>query len=116
MPIKAIFANISCYNLETSTEWYHSLFDRGPDARPMTGLCEWHFGETAGFQLFENPDKAGRGTLTLIVSDLKEERKRLADAGFDVGDIEEADYTVITRLSDPDGNLVVLAHPKTLTP
>jgi hypothetical protein len=37
MPIKAIFANVICYNLETSTEWYHSLFDRGPDARPMTG-------------------------------------------------------------------------------
>ncbi|MEQ1955202.1 VOC family protein [Mesorhizobium sp. CN2-181] len=112
MSINAIFANLSCYNLETSSEWYRTLFDREPDVRPMKGLCEWHLGETAGFQLFENPDKAGRGTLTLIVSDLQQERKRLAHAGIDVGDIEEADYTVITRLSDPDGNLIVLARHK----
>lgn len=112
MSIQAIFANISCNNLETSTGWYQGLFDRSPDARPMPGLCEWHFGDTAGFQLYEDAAKAGHGTLTLIVADIEAERKRLAGAGFEVGDLEEADYTVITRLSDPDGNLVVLAHPK----
>ncbi|PSJ19713.1 glyoxalase/bleomycin resistance/dioxygenase family protein, partial [Halomonas sp. ND22Bw] len=39
------------------------------------------------------------------------ERARLEGAGLSVTEIERADYTDIMRLRDPDGNLVVLAHP-----
>lgn len=112
MPIKAIFANVSCSDLAASRDWFEKLFGRAADVSPMPGLNEWNFGETAALQLFEDAKKAGSSTLTLIVDDLEAERRRIVAAGLSAGEIEGADYTSIARLSDPDGNLVVLAQPK----
>jgi catechol 2,3-dioxygenase-like lactoylglutathione lyase family enzyme len=109
MPITRIFANLSCRDLATSTRWFAAVFGREPDRNPMTGLHEWDRGD-AGLQLYEKPEDAGRGTLTLIVDDIHEERRRLSEAGLAVTEIERADYTAIMRLRDPDGNLIVLAQ------
>ena len=111
MPLNAIYANLACSDLARSRDWYGMLFDRDPDASPMEGLLEWHHERKAGFQLFEQPDRAGHGTATLIVSDLTEERERLARSGIDIAEIEQGDAVRILRLSDPDDNLVVLAEP-----
>ena len=111
MSLTAIYAQLSCTDLERSTEWFTLLFERKPDGTPMEGLAEWHHGEQAGFQLFEDANNAGRGTLTLIVADLGAERSRLSEAGLLPGKVEEADYTTISRFRDPDDNLVVLAQP-----
>lgn len=110
MSITRIFANLSCRDLAASTRWFAAVFGREPDRNPMTGLHEWDRGD-AGLQLYEKPEDAGRGTLTLIVEDMQKERRRLSDAGLEVTEIEAADYTTIMRLRDPDGNLVVLAQP-----
>lgn len=110
MPITRIFANLSCRDLAASTRWFAAVFGREPDRNPMPGLHEWDRGD-AGFQLHEKPEDAGRGTLTLIVDDIHDERRRLSDAGLAVTEIEPADYTTIMRLRDPDGNLIVLAQP-----
>jgi hypothetical protein len=109
MPIQTIFAHVSCSNLETSLTWYTKLFGRSPDRRPMPGLAEWHFTDSAEVQLFEDKNHAGAGTLTLGVLPLEPERRRLADAGLKPGSIEEAKDFYLLRLRDPDGNLVVLA-------
>lgn len=111
MSISAIYANVSCSSLEESARWYAQIFDREPDARPMSGLCEWHLGQTSGFQLHEDRQKAGKCTLTLIVTDVDEDRRRVIGSGLSAGEIEKADYTSIVRMSDPDGNLVVFAQP-----
>lgn len=65
MILSKIYANLSCSDLSGSVAWYEKLFGRAPDARPMNGLAEWHHGDSAGLQLFENTADAGRGTLTL---------------------------------------------------
>lgn len=111
MPVTAIFANVSCRDLERSAAWYKDLFGRERDAAPMPGLNEWHR-DGAGLQLHEDAAKAGNSTLTLIVDNLAAERRRLSGTGIETGEIEEADYTSVMRLSDPDGNLVVLAQPR----
>ena len=105
-----IFAQLSCSDLTRSIGWFSTIFGREPDALPMKGLAEWHHGG-AGFQLFQG-ENAGRGTLTLIVIGLPEERSRLSDAGLLPGPIEAADYVDLVRLRDPDNNLVVLAQGK----
>ncbi|MEJ5018569.1 glyoxalase/bleomycin resistance/dioxygenase family protein [Ochrobactrum vermis] len=112
MVLTAIFAQLNCSDLKRSTEWFATIFDRGPDARPMQGLAEWHHGSSAGFQLYQNPADAGHGTLTLIVRDVRAEHARLSFDGIRPGNVETADYTTILRLHDPDRNLVVLAQPK----
>jgi hypothetical protein len=78
MPIQKVFAHVSCSNLEQSKQWYATLFGRPPDAEPMQHLAEWHHGDNAGMQLFENASASGKSTLTLIVSALREEHRRLA--------------------------------------
>jgi hypothetical protein len=112
MPLTKIYANLSCSDLADSAAWFGKIFARSPDARPMAGLAEWHHEASSGFQLYQDPDKAGNGTMTLIVDDLVVEIARLGEEGIVTGKIEEADYTSIVRLEDPDGNLVVLAQPK----
>ncbi|MES2253443.1 MAG: VOC family protein [Pseudomonadota bacterium] len=109
MAIETIFAHVSCSNLEVSIAWYAKLFGRAPDRRPMDGLAEWHFTDSAEVQLFESQNNAGHSTLTLGVLPMAPECKRLADAGLKVGEIEEAKDFYIMRMRDPDGNLVVFA-------
>jgi hypothetical protein len=72
----------------------------------MEHLAEWHQ-PGAGLQLFEAPEHAGHSTL--IVDNVAAERERLAKVGLAPGEVEEADYTSIARMRDPDGNLIVLA-------
>ena len=109
MAIKTIFAHVSCSNLETSIGWYAKLFGRAPDRRPMDGLAEWHFTDSAEVQLFESRENAGHSTLTLGVLPMEPEYRRLAGAGLKVGEIEAAKDFYIMRMRDPDGNLIVLA-------
>lgn len=109
MPIQKIYAQIACSDLSASTAWYQTLFGSKPDATPMQHLAEWHRGD-AGLQLFQNPEAAGKTTLTLIVSGLEGERTRVA--ALKPGEIQRADYVNIVRMKDPDGNLVVLAEPR----
>src|ERR1700733_12244693 len=82
MTIRTIFAHVSCSDLRTSIAWYGKLFGRAPDRRPMEGLAEWHFTDSAEVQLYEEKKHAGHSTLTLGVLPLEPERKRLAEAGL----------------------------------
>ncbi|MCR6499712.1 VOC family protein [Shinella sp. CPCC 101442] len=110
MSLNKIYAHLNCADLDTSIRWFTAIFNRGPDARPMEGLAEWHRADSAGFQFFQNPADAGHGTLTLILRALENERSRLETAGLSPGDIEQASYVRLIRLRDPDKNLVVLAE------
>lgn len=110
MSLHKIYAHLSCADLDTSIRWFTAIFNRGPNARPMEGLAEWHHGDTTGFQLFQNRGDAGHGTLTLFVHGLESERRRLETAGVSLGDIEQASYVRLIRLRDPDRNLVVLVE------
>ena len=112
MAIETIFAHVSCSNLEASTQWYEKLFGKAPARRPMAGLVEWQFSDSAEVQLFEDKDKAGSSTLTIGVLPLEPERKRLADAGLKPGPVEDAKDFYIMRMRDPDDNLVVLASAR----
>jgi catechol 2,3-dioxygenase-like lactoylglutathione lyase family enzyme len=112
MAIQTIFAHVSCSDLEASIAWYEKLFGKPPLRRPMPGLAEWQFTESAEVQLFEDKSKAGTSTLTLGVLPLAPERRRLVDAGLEAGPIEEAKHFWIMRMRDPDGNLVVLASAR----
>ena len=108
MSIATILANISCADLAVSLRWYETLFGQPPTQRPMEGLAEWHFTDSAAVQLYESKTHAGHSTLTLKVDALEPERRRLTTQGLSPGPIETTKDFVLTRLADPDGNLVVL--------
>ncbi|RVT86796.1 VOC family protein [Rhodobacteraceae bacterium CCMM004] len=113
MDLTAIYAQLCCRDLARARPWFETLFGRPADAEPMEGLAEWHHGSAAGLQLFEDSQKAGRGTLTLIVGDLAAERDRLDGSIVETAAVEPGDAVSVMQLTDPDGNLVVLAQPRT---
>ena len=109
MAIATIFAQVSCSDLGVSIIWYEKLFGEPPLRRPMPGLAEWQFSDSAEVQLFEASEHAGHSTLTIGVLPLEPERTRLLTAGLMPGEIEEADSFYIMRMRDPDDNLIVFA-------
>ncbi len=112
MGIQTVFAHVDCSDLEQSTRWYEKLFGKPPTRRPMAGLAEWQFTDSAEVQLYEDKKRAGASTLTLGVLPLESERSRLEKAGLAPGPVENADDYFLVRLRDPDDNLVVLASAK----
>ncbi len=112
MSIETIFAHVSCSDLAASMAWYEKLFGKPPLRRPMPGLAEWQFSDSAEVQLYEDKAHAGHSALTLGVLPLEPERARLDAAGLAPGPIEEADDFFIMRMRDPDDNLIVLASAK----
>jgi hypothetical protein len=112
MGIATIFAQVSYINIESSVTWYTKLFGKPPIRRPMRGLAEWQFTESAEVQVYEQREHAGHSALTVGVLPLETERKRLEEAGLEPGPIEEAEDFFIMRIRDPDQNLVVFASAK----
>jgi hypothetical protein len=112
MGIETIFAHVSCGDLATSASWYEKLFGKAPLRRPMPGLAEWQFSESAEVQLFEDKQHAGHSTVTLGVLPLEPERLRLEKAGLKPGPIEQTKDFYIMRVRDPDQNLIVFASAR----
>lgn len=108
--IEKIFAHVSCHDLATSAEWYGKVLGRDADEKPMHGLLEWHLGEHAGLQLFEDPEKAGNSTVTLFTENLNGALQRIVDDGLRARETEQGSHQRLARLTDPDGNLVVLVQ------
>jgi hypothetical protein len=108
MAIQTIYAHVSCSSLEDSLPYYEKLFGVPVTRRPMDGLAEWHFTDSARMQLFEDKTHAGASTLTIGVTTMENEHRRLSEHGLEPGPIEESTSFSIARLRDPDGNLVVL--------
>lgn len=106
--IHRLLGNCAVTDLQSAEDWYTRLFGRGPDARPMEGLTEWHLGETFGLQLWNDPRRAGHASVVLGETDLDAAAGRLADLGIRHGGPEPGGGARILQLSDPDGNQVVL--------
>ena len=113
MPLEKVFAQLNCSDMDLSRSWFARLFGRSPDANPMEGLSEWHHSDGAGFQLVVNDSDAGHGCMTLIVTDIETELKRLNDSGIETSETSTGDIATIAQTRDPDGNLVVLAETTT---
>ncbi|MDF0600804.1 hypothetical protein P1J78_08685 [Psychromarinibacter sp. C21-152] len=110
MQISAIYANLCCTNIQRSARWFETLFNRDPDRKPMPGLLEGRHRNGCGFQLYEDAEGAGDGTVQLIVKDVRSEHERLR--GIGPGQVELGGDRMVLRLRDPDGNLVMLTEER----
>lgn len=106
--IQRLLANVTVSDSGRAERWYADLFERGPDARPMAGLIEWHLGDTFGVQVWSEPERAGHSCVVLEVSDLDDAADRATRAGIDHDGPQPGGGARILQLTDPDGNRVVL--------
>lgn len=108
MALIRILAQSTVSDLDTAERWYTTLWQRGPDEKPMPGLLEWHLGPTAGLQVWSEPDRAGRSTVVIGTDDMDALAGRLTSAGVDHRGPEPGGGARILQLADPDGNRVVI--------
>ncbi|MER5741822.1 VOC family protein [Streptomyces sp. NPDC002225] len=111
MTIHRLLAQMTVTDLDAATAWYTALLGRGPDARPMRGLIEWHLSDTYGIQVWAEPDRAGHSTVVLDESDLEGRLTRLAHAGIRHDGPRTTDTSRVLTLTDPDGNRTVFVAP-----
>ncbi|TCP50761.1 hypothetical protein EV191_10721 [Tamaricihabitans halophyticus] len=106
--IRRVLANCTVSELGQAEDWYTRLFGRGPDARPMAGLIEWHLGDTFGVQVWSEPARAGHSSVVLDETDLDDAAAHATDVGIKHGGPQAGGGARILQLTDPDGNRVVL--------
>ena len=109
MTIDRIFAVLPVADLAAAAAWYERLFGRPADRVPMASLREWHEG-SAGFQVLEAPDRAGKAYATILVESLDDQRAQLQERGLTLGPRQDGDVAGIAQIDDPAGNTITFAQ------
>ena len=114
MTIKNALASLAVRDLEASSQWYEKIL--GPGSKPMPEVVEWQLERGGGLQVYKGPERAGRGSCTLIVSDIDEMAAQLRTSGV-AADAEPVrnDRVDTVMIKDPDGNSIAFAMPKDST-
>jgi catechol 2,3-dioxygenase-like lactoylglutathione lyase family enzyme len=115
MPITNALASLAVRDLAAATEWYEQLF--GPGSRPIPEVVEWQLADGGGLQVYELPERAGRGSCTVVVSDIDEMVGVLRRTGIapDAAAMRH-DQVDTVMIKDPDGNSIAFATPKDAAP
>lgn len=109
MSIAHVLGVIPVSDIARSTQWYTSLFGRPEDNNPMPSLVEWQVLPGAWVQVFHDDQRAGSTQLNLAVDDLDGHVAELRSRGLEPSDISDAAKGVrLSRVSDPDGNVIGL--------
>ena len=112
MGITDAFAGIAVTDHGSAAAWYERLLGRPPDMRPHEKESSWRLAENGWLYVVEDPDRAGRGLLTLLVDDLDAELARVSARGIEASSTETIPGKVRkAELEDPDGNRVTLGQP-----
>jgi predicted enzyme related to lactoylglutathione lyase len=109
MHITHAFAGIAAADYPALRDWYERLFGREPDLVPHDREVAWRLTETGWIYVVEDPERAGRGLLTLLVDDLDAHGEELRERGFEPQEVEDGVRKL--ELVDPEGNRVSLARP-----
>jgi catechol 2,3-dioxygenase-like lactoylglutathione lyase family enzyme len=109
MTIENALAGVAVRKLSAALPWYQQLLGQAAE-QPMPGLAEWTLPQGGCLQIFEDAERAGSSSATLVVSDLDGELRRLKNFNITAGDTSEADTVKTAIVKDADGNQVVLVQ------
>lgn len=112
MAIQNALASVAVRDVDASAAWYARILGE-EGSRPMATVAEWTFERGGGLQVYEGPERAGRGSFTLAVSDLDQEIRRLDVLGVDTSGRMNGDHVRILMIKDPDGNSIAYAEAMT---
>lgn len=110
MTIRNALAGVATRDIKQAAEWYEKLFGE-PGAQPMPNLREWSLPNGGVLQLFEDPERAGKSSVTLSVTKLNDHLTQLANHGILVKRHTNTEAVRTAIIEDPDGNQVVIAEP-----
>jgi len=110
MTIRNAVASVAVKDLKAVRPWYERLLGRAPDSTPMPTVAEWKFDGGGWLQVYEVPERAGSGSVTLSVSRLEEQLAQLESLGIDTGMRTTSDKVKTVMITDPDGNHLAFAE------
>jgi predicted enzyme related to lactoylglutathione lyase len=109
--IADVLPGVAVSDFESALPWYETLFGRPADDKPMEGLAEWLF-DGARLQLVEDPDRAGKSTVTLVLDDIKAYYEELEQRGLTPEALDEttSEKVLFSFIADPEGNRIALVE------
>jgi hypothetical protein len=110
MPIENALASVAVTSIQAATAWYAQLIGRPADSTPMPEVAEWKFRRGGWLQVYQLPERAGRGSFTLAVRDLDEVMTRVGGLGIDTSRRTSNDQVRTLMIEDPDGNHIAFAE------
>jgi predicted enzyme related to lactoylglutathione lyase len=110
VPITNAIAIVAVRDLKKASAWYERLLGRPADSRPMPEVAEWKFHRGGWLQVYQLPERAGRGSVTLAVRDMETQASKLEKLGIDTR--RHSDRVETLLITDPDGNLIALAEAR----
>jgi hypothetical protein len=110
MPIENALASVAVTSIEAATAWYAQLIGRPADSTPMPEVAEWKFPRGGWLQVYQLPERAGRGSFTLAVKNLDEVVARVGRLGIDTSRRTSNDQVRTLMIADPDGNHIAFAE------
>jgi predicted enzyme related to lactoylglutathione lyase len=106
-----LFAGIPTSDLDVALPWYERLLGRPPTMRPHDKEAVWQLSDTGLIYVVEDPLRAGRALVTMIVDDLDRWIGELEQRGVIVGPVERMGSGARKAIvADPDGNELGLAQ------
>ena len=110
MSIDNALASVAVRDLKTAAAWYEKLFGRSADSRPMPEVQEWKFDRGGWLQIYQLPERAGAGSVTLAVTDLDAEMHKLDAMGVNTRQRSNGPGVKTVMVTDPDGNHIAFAE------
>ena len=110
MPILNAIASLAVRDLSTASAWYASLLDKQAGNRPMPDVAEWRFERGGWLQLYQQPERAGGGSVTLAVDDIELLATHLQQLNVAHGALTTTAHVRTIMLTDPDGNHIAFAQ------
>jgi predicted enzyme related to lactoylglutathione lyase len=110
MSIDNALASVAVKDLKAAVAWYEQLLGRPADSRPMPEIAEWKFERGGWLQVYELPERAGHGSFTLAVSNIKEVTAHAQELGIDTSNTSSGAMVKTLMITDPDGNHIAFAE------
>lgn len=108
--IQNVLASVAVKDVTAAAKWYEKVFGRPADSTPMPEVAEWNFAGGGWLQVYQLPERAGSGSFTLAVSDLREEVRKMRAIGVDTSQQSSGDRVKTLMVADPDGNHIAFAE------
>ena len=110
MSIDNAIASIAVEDLAAAVAWYQALLGRAADSTPMPEVAEWKFPRGGWLQVYQVPERAGNGSVTLAVSNLDEVAAHVKKLGIDTSQRTSGAKVKTLMIIDPDGNHIAFAE------
>jgi predicted enzyme related to lactoylglutathione lyase len=117
MAVTELFAGIPVADFPSLLAWYERLLGTPPSFFPHEREAVWQVAEHGWIYVVQDAERAGKALLTLLVDDLEERARQIAERGLAAGPIETmAEGMHILVIFDPEGNRIQLGQPVAAEP